>query len=121
MHARVTVKIKQIDCNRTELRLKTSLDSTSSAVDARSLPFSPTFYRGSACYPFLWIRIALLHKSLAKIVEFIVNCQSSLSQPFYAPHALCADPVDGAILCSLLGKYSLACCVHWRLSNGLIR
>jgi len=74
------------------------------SLDERSIPFSATFYRGSACYPFLWIRLALLHKSLAKIVEFIVSRQQTLRQPFYAPYALCADPVDGAILCSLLGK-----------------
>ena len=63
--------------------------------------FAPTFFKGSTCYKFLWIRLALLNKSLVKIIDFLVRNTPS---QFYSSHALCADPVDGAILCSLLGK-----------------
>ena len=66
----------------------------------KKLFFSPTFHRESNCYKFLWIRLALLNKTLGKIIEFLIN-NSNISQ-FYMPHALCADAVDGAILCSLL-------------------
>ena len=60
--------------------------------------FSPTFYKGSNCYKFLWIRMALLNKQLIKIIDHIINCSSK----FYSPYALIADPVDGPIFSSLL-------------------
>ncbi len=60
--------------------------------------FSTTFYKGSVCYKFLWIRLALINKLLAKIMDYIV----SNSNKFYQPFALIADPVDGLIFNSLL-------------------
>ena len=56
------------------------------------------FYKGSICYKFLWIRIALLNKCLTKIVDHIV----ANAAMFYYSHALIADPVDGLIFGSLL-------------------
>lgn len=64
----------------------------------KKLFFAPTFHRESNCYKLLWIRLALLNKTLGIIVEFIVKN----SNQFYPPNSLCTDPVDGAILCSLL-------------------
>ena len=60
--------------------------------------YSATFYKGSVCYKFLWIRLALINKLLAKIMDYIV----SNSNKFYQPFALIADPVDGLIFNSLL-------------------
>lgn len=56
------------------------------------------FYKGSICYKFLWVRIALLNKCLTKIVDHIV----ANADRFYACYALVADPVDGPIFSSLL-------------------
>ena len=42
--------------------------------------------------------MALLNKTLPKIIEYIVQNASK----YYLPSALCQDPVDGVILCSLL-------------------
>lgn len=74
-------------------------EESASLSSQRCLYFSPTFYKGSACYKFLWVRLALLNKCLTKIVDFIIN--NSPGQ-YYAASALCADPVDGVILSSLL-------------------
>ena len=60
--------------------------------------FSPTYYKGSNCYRFLWIRIALLNKCLINIIDHIINNSSK----YYAPYSLMLDPVDGPIFSSLL-------------------
>ncbi|CAF0919976.1 unnamed protein product [Brachionus calyciflorus] len=70
--------------------------NSSQLVNGRN--FSPTFYKGSNCYRFLWIRIALLNKCLIKIIDCII----SEANNFYQPYALLADPVDGPIFNSLL-------------------
>lgn len=75
-----------------------SSSSKDSLVQTHTLNFSPTFYRGSNCYKFLWIRLALLNKTLPKIIDQIINSSSK----YYAPCALIADPVDGPIFSSLL-------------------
>lgn len=68
---------------------------------------------------YLWIRTALIHRSLHKIVEYIVDNSSSVlkklfssfffynkfSRKFYEPYALVCNSVQGPILASLLGKY----------------
>lgn len=60
--------------------------------------FSPIFSKGSNCYRFLWIRIALLNKCLIKIIDHLIE----VSDAFYYSYALLADPVDGPIFSSLL-------------------
>jgi small G protein signaling modulator 1 len=60
--------------------------------------FSPMFYKGSICYKFLWIRLALINKLLSKIIEHIVKN----SNMYYNTNALIADPVNGLIFSSLL-------------------
>jgi hypothetical protein len=53
----------------------------------------------SAVYTrYLWIRTALIHRSLHKIVEYIVNDSSK----YYEPYALVCNSVQGPILASLL-------------------
>jgi hypothetical protein len=42
----------------------------------RGRNFAPTFYKGSNCYKFLWIRLAILNKLLNKIIDHIVNNSS---------------------------------------------
>ena len=75
-----------------------SSNSKDPLTQTHTLNFSPTFYRGSNCYKFLWIRLTLLNKTLPKIIEYIINNSSK----YYAPSALVADPVDGPIFNSLL-------------------
>ncbi len=66
--------------------------------NASSYNFSPTYYKGSNCYRFLWIRMALLNKSLIKIIDYIIIN----SAKYYSPYSLMLDPVDGPIFSSLL-------------------
>ncbi|CAM4901799.1 unnamed protein product [Rotaria socialis] len=47
---------------------------------------------------YLWIRAALIHRTLHKIVEYIVGNSSK----YYEPHALVCNSVQGPILASLL-------------------
>lgn len=78
-----------------------SNDNQSNNNNNKAIPmnnFSPTFYKGSVCYKFLWIRLALINKLLGKIIEHIVENSKEL----YHPYALIADPVDGLIFNSLL-------------------
>lgn len=49
---------------------------------------------------YLWIRLALIEKELAKIVDYIVQNSSK----YYEKDALVSDPDYGSILSSLLGK-----------------
>jgi hypothetical protein len=74
-------------------------EKSSEELPTNSLSFAPTFYKGSNCHKFLWIRLALLNKSLTKIIEFILS--NPVGQ-FYSAYALCSDPVDSAIFSSLL-------------------
>lgn len=50
------------------------------------------------CYRYLWIRIALFERQLAKIIEHLVNNANR----YYERDALVADPDFGSILSSLL-------------------
>lgn len=50
------------------------------------------------CLRYLWIRIALFERQLAKIIEHLVNNASK----YYERDALVADPDYGSILSSLL-------------------
>lgn len=86
-----------------KLKFFGSLDESCDTSQERKLHFAATFYKGSACYKFLWIRLALLNKSLVTIIDSLINNTPS---QYYASNALCADPVDGVILCSLLGNSS---------------
>ncbi|XP_036370734.1 small G protein signaling modulator 1-like isoform X4 [Octopus sinensis] len=47
---------------------------------------------------YLWLRISIFEKHLAKILDFLVQNSSK----YYEPDSLIADPVDGPILASLL-------------------
>lgn len=47
---------------------------------------------------FLWLRVAIFHKKLAKILDYLVQHSSK----YYEVEALIADPVDGPIFASLL-------------------
>ncbi|RUS77859.1 hypothetical protein EGW08_014372, partial [Elysia chlorotica] len=47
---------------------------------------------------FLWLRVAIFHKKLAKILDYLVQNSSK----YYEVEALIADPVDGPIFASLL-------------------
>lgn len=47
---------------------------------------------------YLWIRVALYEKRLAKIIEYLVNNANN----YYERDALVADPDYGSILSSLL-------------------
>jgi hypothetical protein len=72
--------------------------TTTAAAYTNGRSYAPTYYKGSNCYKFLWIRMALLNKLLTKIIEHIVLNANA----YYMPHALVADPVDGPIFSSLL-------------------
>ena len=71
-------------------------DNSNKLINGRN--FSPIFSKGSNCYRFLWIRIALLNKCLIKIIDHLIE----VSDSFYYSYALLADPVDGPIFSSLL-------------------
>ena len=60
--------------------------------------YSPAFNKGTNCFKFLWIRLALLNRLLMKIIEFII----ANSNKYYLSYALAADPVDGPIFGSLI-------------------
>ncbi|CAL1537719.1 unnamed protein product [Lymnaea stagnalis] len=47
---------------------------------------------------YLWLRVAIFEKKLAKILDYLVQHNSK----YYEPEALIADPVDGPIFASLL-------------------
>lgn len=70
--------------------------SSNQLVNGRN--FSPIYSKGSNCYRFLWIRIALLNKCLIKIIDHLIEDSAN----YYYPYALLADPVDGPIFSSLL-------------------
>jgi hypothetical protein len=60
--------------------------------------YSHAFSKGTNCYKFLWIRLALLNRLLTKIIEFVIGNASK----YYVESALAADPVDGPIFASLI-------------------
>jgi hypothetical protein len=78
--------------------ISTNSSSKAAAAYTNGRSYAPTYYKGSNCYKFLWIRMALLNKLLTKIIEYIVLNANT----YYMPHALVADPVDGPIFSSLL-------------------
>ncbi|KAK3771333.1 hypothetical protein RRG08_024289 [Elysia crispata] len=69
---------KSLDNNKNQTKKSTS-----------SIPSSPKF---------LWLRVAIFHKKLAKILDYLVQNSSK----YYEVEALIADPVDGPIFASLL-------------------
>lgn len=101
-YKKTTAKKKSIGCGRSEpVESFGSLVESCDLSQERKLHFAATFYKGSACYKFLWIRLALLNKSLVTIIDSLINNTPS---QYYSSNALCADPVGGVILCSLLGN-----------------
>jgi hypothetical protein len=90
--------------DNTQLSPSSNLPNTNNGKDTSNQDnfgihsFSPTYYKGSNCYRFLWIRIALLNKCLINIIDYIINNSSK----YYAPYSLMLDPVDGPIFSSLL-------------------
>lgn len=51
-------------------------------------------------HKYLWIRIALTEKVLDKIVDYLVQS----ADKYYSQDSLIADPTDGPIIASLLGR-----------------
>ncbi|XP_052800781.1 small G protein signaling modulator 1-like isoform X2 [Mya arenaria] len=68
---------KSLDTNKNQTKRQTSIS------------FSPKY---------LWIRVAIFEKQLAKILDYLVQNHSK----YYESFALITDPVDGPILASLL-------------------
>ncbi|KAL4223147.1 Small G protein signaling modulator 2 [Mactra antiquata] len=69
---------------------KKSLDTNKNQTKRQtSIMFSPKY---------LWIRVAIFEKHLAKILDYLVQNNSK----YYESFALISDPVDGPILASLL-------------------
>ena len=50
---------------------------------------------------YLWIRLALFEKTLAKIIDYLVENGTK----YYDKESIVGDPVDGPILASLVGKF----------------
>ena len=64
------------------------------------------FHNDLGNFRYLWIKLAILNKSLTDIVDYLYKNSSK----FYLPHALIADPLDGEIFSSLLiGPCTLEC------------
>lgn len=83
--------VNEIEANNDPTRsgIQKSLDS-GKAQPKKTLPsYSPKY---------LWLRIAIFEKQLAKILDYLVQNNSK----YYEADALIADPVDGPILASLL-------------------
>ncbi|CAI9744344.1 Hypothetical predicted protein [Octopus vulgaris] len=79
--------VQEIEANNDPTRK--SLDS-GKTQPKKSLPsYNPKY---------LWLRISIFEKHLAKILDFLVQNSSK----YYEPDSLIADPVDGPILASLL-------------------
>lgn len=86
------------DLERGHDQTRKSADSLSSSSSSSSSGhhYHHLMKRGSSKY--IWIRIALYEKQLAKIVDYLVHN----SNKYYEKEALISDPVCGAILASLL-------------------
>jgi hypothetical protein len=57
-----------------------------------------TIHNDMGNFRYLWIKLAILNKSLTEIVEYLYNN----SAKYYFPHGLIADSLDGELFCSLL-------------------
>lgn len=87
--AEVVKLVSEIEANNDPN--KRSLDTNKNLQTKRqmSIGFNPKY---------LWIRVAIFEKHLAKILDYLVQNNSK----YYENHALISDPVDGPILASLL-------------------
>ncbi|XP_035206832.1 small G protein signaling modulator 1-like, partial [Stegodyphus dumicola] len=95
--ARMVAEIENIDPNK---RSASSSDSTNKIrlKPEKRQASSPSLNPAQLNPRFLWIRLALFEKKLAKIVDHLVQN----SNKYYEKEALVADPVCGQILASLL-------------------
>ncbi|XP_054711478.1 small G protein signaling modulator 1-like [Uloborus diversus] len=97
--ARRVAEIENIDPNK---RSASSSDSTSKILrpkpEKQRQISSPSLIQSPASPRFLWIRLALFEKKLARIVDHLVQNSSN----YFEKEALVADPVCGQILASLL-------------------
>jgi hypothetical protein len=95
---------KKLFSNSTPLKDTSSPStSTSTSTSATNLcqNFIPTFYKGSSCYKFLWIRMALLNKSLPKIIDYLVEEETAIKY-YQIDNSIIGHPVHGKIFASLL-------------------
>ena len=93
------------DLNKfTHLKLRNN--SANSTPPSILKTYLSKFHNELGNYRYLWIKLAILNKSLTEIIDYLYNNSSK----FYLPHALMADPLDGEIFCSLLiGPCTLEC------------
>ncbi|KAJ8312133.1 hypothetical protein KUTeg_009506 [Tegillarca granosa] len=75
-----------------------STDSNKKSVDSNKNQTSRKLALQSYNPRYLWIRIAIFEKQLAKILDYLVQNNSK----YYEVDALISDPVDGPIFASLL-------------------
>ncbi|GFY12161.1 small G protein signaling modulator 2 [Trichonephila clavipes] len=95
--ARMVAEIENIDPNK---RSASSSDSTNKLrlKPEKRQSSSPSLNQSQPNPRFLWIRLALFEKKLAKIVDHLVHNASK----YYEKEALISDPVCGQIFASLL-------------------
>lgn len=91
--ALVSKKVQEIENSDPNRRSSSSSDSLTKPVLKKNSSL-PTF----PLPKYLWIRLALFEKQLAKIIDFLV----SNANKYYDKDALVADPDYGSILSSLL-------------------
>ncbi|CAG9770806.1 unnamed protein product [Ceutorhynchus assimilis] len=90
---RISKKVQEIENSDPNRRSSSSSDSVSKPTLKKNLSFP-----SSPLPRFLWIRLALFDKQLAKIIDYLVSNASK----YYDKDALVADPDYGSILSSLL-------------------
>ncbi|GIX93343.1 small G protein signaling modulator 1 [Caerostris extrusa] len=97
--AKMVAEMENIDPNK---RSASSSDSTNKLrlKPEKRQSSSPSLNQAQSNPRFLWIRLALFEKKLAKIVDHLVHNSSK----YYEKEALISDPVCGQIFASLLGK-----------------
>ncbi|KAL5017363.1 hypothetical protein ScPMuIL_006952 [Solemya velum] len=80
------------------VKLVTEIE-TNNDINKKSIDKSPPKRPSTTYNPkYLWIRLAIFEKQLAKILDYLVQNNGK----FYESEALIADPVDGPIFASLL-------------------
>lgn len=90
----ISILVQEFENTDPHKTSSTSGDSTVKSSKKQQSTTSPPPYT----VRYLWIRLALFEKQLAKIIDHLVQNSSK----YYEKDALVADPVDGPILASLL-------------------
>ncbi|XP_053375444.1 small G protein signaling modulator 1-like isoform X2 [Mercenaria mercenaria] len=81
--------VSEIELNNDSSRKSLDTNKNQTKRQTSTISFSPKY---------LWIRVAIFEKQLAKILDYLVQNNSK----YYEAFALISDPVDGPILASLL-------------------